>query len=178
MVSYPTTKSLLFIIWYGKDRLVLPESQKENNDLVDLLTTSFQKVILVENPEGRMEKQLELDTNRAWWQLHSVSSNTLGRFALELENFYRKAVQAKRHMSKERADDFAENIFGIVDSYRSSVDAKSSESISDKNNAIQTLIDKIKSNKIDRRYIMKDEVKKGIFSGIVGNQADRDQEGD
>lgn len=155
--------------------MVLPESQKENNDLVDLLTTSFQKVILVENPEGKMEKQLELDTKRAWWQLHSVASNTLGRFALELESFERKANQAKRHMSKERAEDFAENITGIVDAYRSTVDAKSSESLSDKNNAIQTLIDKIKSNKIDRRYIMKDEVGKSLVSGILGRDAEKDQ---
>lgn len=157
---------------------MIPESQKENNDLVDLLTTSFQKVVLVETPDHKLEKQLELDTNRAWWQLHSVASNTLGRFALELENFARKGLQARHHMSKERADDFKENIMGLVDSYRSSVDAKSSESLSDKNNAIQTLIDKIKSNKIDRRYIMKDEAKKGILSGIVGHQRERDQEGD
>lgn len=156
---------------------MIPESQKENNDLVDLLTTSFQKTVFIENPEGKMEKQLELDTKRAWWQLHSVSTNTLGRFAVELENFERKAVQAKRHMSKERADDFAENVMGIVDAYRSSVDAKSSEALSDKNNAIQTLIDKIKSNKVERRYVMKDEVGKSIFDGILGRDAEKDQGG-
>lgn len=131
---------------------------------------------MVETPEGKFEKQLELDTKRAWWQLHSVSSNTLGRFAFELENFERKASQAKRHMSKERAEDFAENIMGIVDAYRSTVDAKSSESLSDKNNAIATLIDKIKSNKQERRYVMKDEIKKSIFSGILGRDAEKDQE--
>ena len=157
-------------------KALIPESQKENNDLIDLLTTSFQKVILVENPEGKMEKQLELDTKRAWWQLHSVAANTLGRFALELENFERKAVQSKKHMSKERAIDFSENIMGIVDAYRSTVDAKSSEALSDKNNAIQTLIDKVKSNKIERRYVMKDEVGKSLFAGILGKDAEKDQE--
>lgn len=157
---------------------MIPESQKENNDLVDLLTTSFQKTVFVDTPDGKKEKQLELDTKRAWWQLHSVAANTLGRFALELEQFERKAVQAKNHMSSERAEDFAENILGIAESYRSSVDAKSSESISDKNNAIQTLIDKIKSNKIDRRYIVKDELKKGMISGIMGRDQERDQQGD
>ncbi len=130
---------------------------------------------MVENPEGRMEKQLELDTKRAWWQLHSVSSNTLGRFALELESFERKAAQAKKHMSKERAEDFAENIMGIVDAYRSTVDAKSSEALSDKNNAIQTLIDKIKSNKIERRYVMKDEMKKGMLDGLLGRDREKEE---
>ena len=154
---------------------MIPESQKENNDLVDLLTTSFQKVIMIENPEGKMEKQLELDTKRAWWQLHSVAANTLGRFALELENFERKAIQSKRHMSKERAEDFSENIMGIVDAYRSTVDAKSSEALSDKNNAIQTLIDKIKSNKIERRYVMKDELKKGMLDGLLGRDREKEE---
>lgn len=154
---------------------MIPESQKENNDLVDLLTTSFQKTVLVENPEGKLEKQLELDTKRAWWQLHSVAANTLGRFALELENFERKAIQAKRHMSKERAEDFAENIMGIVDAYRSTVDAKSSEALSDKNNAIQTLIDKIKSNKIERRYVMKDELEKGMLDGLLGRDREKEE---
>lgn len=157
---------------------MISETQKENNDLVDLLTTSFQKVIIVDTEDGKKEKQLELDTNRAWWQLHSVSTNTLGRFALELEQFARKARQAVNHMSKERAEDFAKNVEGIVDAYRSSVDAKSSESLSDKNNAIQTLIDKIKSNKIDRRYIVKDELKKGMLQGIMGRDQERDQQQD
>lgn len=157
---------------------VIPESQKENSDLIDLLTTSFQKIVTVEGEDGKPQKQLELETKRAWWQLHSVASNTLGRFALELENFERKALQAKYHMSKERADDFAENIMGIVDAYRSSVDAKSSESLSDKNNAIQTLIDKIKSNRAERRYIVKDEVKKGMLAGLMGRDQERDQASD
>lgn len=130
---------------------------------------------MVENPEGKLEKQLELDTKRAWWQLHSVASNTLGRFALELESFERKATQAKKHMSKERAEDFAENVMGIVDAYRSTVDAKSSEALSDKNNAIQTLIDKIKSNKIERRYVMKDEMKKGMLDGLLGRDREKEE---
>ena len=155
----------------------ITESQKENEDLVDLLTTSFSKKITIENPEGKAESVLEIDTKRAWWQLHSVSSNTLGRFAVELENFERKAIQAKRHMSKERAEDFAENILGIVDAYRSSVDAKSSEALSDKNNAIQTLIDKVKSNKIERRYVMKDEMKKGMLDGLLGRDREKEEQG-
>lgn len=157
---------------------MIPESQKENSDLIDLLTTSFQKIVVVEGEDGKPLKQLELETKRAWWQLHNVAANTLGRFALELENFERKAHQAKYHMSRERAEDFSENIMGIVDAYRSSVDAKSSESISDKNNAIQTLIDKVKSNRVERRYIVKDEVKKGIMSGILGRDQEKDQQAD
>ena len=157
---------------------MIPESQKETDDLIDLLRTSFQETVFMENAEGRKEKVLELNTKRAWWQLHNVASNTLGRFALELENFERKALQAKNHMSMERADDFAENILGVVASYRSSVDAKSSESISDKNNAVQTLIDKVKSNRIERRYVMKDEVKKGMISAVLGRDQERDQSRD
>ena len=157
---------------------MISDSQRDDQDLVELLKTSFQKPVIIKDENGRDVSALEMDTNRAWWQLHSVASNTLGRFALELEEFARKAVQAKRHMSRERAKDFSENILGIVESYRSTVDAKSSESISEKNNSIQTLMDKIKSNKIERRYVVKDEVKKGLFSGFVGRDQERDQNRD
>lgn len=158
--------------------MAIPESQKENDDLIDLLTTSFQKVVPVETIDGKTEKQLELDTKRARWQLHSVASNTLGRFALEAEQFARKADQARHHMSRERAQDFAENIAGIVDAYMYSIDAKSSESISDKNNAVQTLIDKIKSNKIEKRYVMKDEAKRALGEGWFGKRASDDTQYD
>lgn len=157
---------------------MIPESQKENNDLVDLLTTSFQKVIDLDGPSGKMEKQLIIDPKTAFYQLHSVSSNTFGRFVYELEQFDAKANQAKKHMSPERAESMAEDIRAITDAYRYSIDAKSSESLSDKNNAIPTLIDKIKSNKVERRYVMKDEVKKSILDGIRGKDVERDQSQD
>lgn len=157
---------------------LISESQKENNDLVDLLTTSFQDVVITEVEPGRFEKALELKPRRAWWQLHSVASTTLGRFAFELESFERKAEQARYHMSRERAEDFAKNVHGIVSVYMSSVDAKSSESLSDKNNAIQTLIDKIKSNNVTRRYVMKDELKNAGFAGLFGKNQAKDTEND
>lgn len=157
---------------------MIPESQKENNDLVDLLTTSFQKVEDFETDDGKPDKRLVIDPKTAWWQLHNVASNTLGRLALELEQFERKAEEAKHHMCTERAVVFGKQIQGIVDSYKYSIDAKSSESLSDKNNAIQTLTDKIKSNKIERRYVMKDEVKKSMWDGLVGKDRERDMERD
>ena len=154
--------------------LGIPEYAKENEDLIDLLKTSFQRLIILKNDMGTEERVLEIDTKRARWQLHNVAANTLGRFALEVEEFERKAKQAEYHMSMERAKNFAENIYGIADSYMYSIDAKSSESISDENNNIPTLTDKIKSNVVTRRYVAKDEAAKGIAKGWMGKDKERD----
>lgn len=155
----------------------VPEYAKENEELIDLLKMSFQRLIVVKHDTGEEERALEIDTKRARWQLHNVAANTLGRFALEVEEFERKAKQAKYHMSPERAENFAENVYGIADSYMYSIDAKSSESISDENNNIPTLTDKIKSNVVTKRYIAKEETKKALKEGWFGSNKDRDADG-
>lgn len=154
--------------------MAIPEYQKENEELIDLLKTSFQRLVVVQKETGEEERLLETDTKRARWQLHNVAATTLGRFALEVEEFERKARQARYHMSAERAENFAENIYGITDSYMYSLDAKSSESISDEHNNIATLMDKVKSNVVTRRYVAKDEAAKGIARGWMGKDKERD----
>lgn len=156
----------------------IPESQRENNDLVDLLTTSFQKVTEIKDQQGEVSRVLEIDPKIAWWGLHSIASNTVGRFAKELETFENRGVQAKKHMCKERAASYAEDIYGLVDAYRYSMDAKNSETLSDKNNAVPNLIDKIKSNRVERRYVLKDQAAKSMWSGIVGKDREKDQDAD
>lgn len=150
----------------------LPESQKENEDLVDLLITSYQSVEESEGPDGTKQKNLVLEPEIAYWQLHKVNSPRFARFVLKLKKFEAKAADCYNNMSHERADVMAKQILAIGKAYRRSIDAKSSESRVDMRNAQETLIDTLKQNKVTRSYVMKgDDVKNGALAGLFGKRA-------
>lgn len=155
----------------------IPETQQENTDLIALLTTSFQEIEEFEEA-GEMKKQLVLNPETAYWQLHKVNSNSFAKFVFELKELERRATDCFHNMSSERAVEMAKQLKDFGKSYRHSIDAKSSESVRDKNNNERTLIDILKSNKIERAYVVRDEVKKGMMSGFLGRDQERDQQRD
>ena len=69
-------------------------------------------------------------------------------------------------------------IYGIIESYKRSIDAKSSESRRDENNAQSTLIDKINRNKIEKIYSVKGEAKKSFMSGMLGRDGQAETQDD
>ena len=155
--------------------MVLPESQKENEDLVDLLITSYQYQEDQENPDGTISKINILDPEIPYWQLHKVNSPRFARFVLKLKKFEAKAADCFNNMSQERAEVMSKQIMAIGRAYRRSIDAKSSESRVDERNAQETLIDTLKSNKIQRSYVMRtDDIKSGFLNGVVGKKAEED----
>lgn len=143
------------------------------SDIIDLLDDGFQDVEIVEN-EGRIEKHLVLNTKRVWWNTRLVNSPTFGRMALELEMLQNKANQCLSNMSEPRASEMKQQIIDIVNAYRYSIDAKSSESRRDKNNTQSTLIDRLLHYRIEKQYTMKDETKKSLLSGFAGKDEDKD----
>lgn len=153
----------------------IPETQRENQDLIDLLSTAFQEATEQVDPNtGEMMPALKLNTKIAWYKLQSVSSNRFGRMALLVELFEGKAQEAFYNMSAPRAKVMSAQILNIVNAYKRSIDAKSSESILDKDNKNQTLIDKIKSNKVEKVYTVKDEAKNRGMLGFVGSKEERE----
>jgi len=81
-------------------------------------------------------------------------------------------------MYRARALVFAEQITEIVKSFKYSIDAKSSESIRDVNNTQSTLIDKINRNKIEKAYTIKGDAKKSFMDGLLGREAENEQQMD
>ena len=158
------------------DMMQIPESQKQHNDLIDIVVEASQNVEEITLEDGRTQKELVLDPEIIWWKTQIVNCPTFARFAFELKTFEHLAVQCYDNMSKKRADTIARQILAIVASFKRSIDAKSSESLRDKNNTQSTLIDKINKNKIERAYTLKGEAKKTFMDGIMGNDARRDRE--
>ncbi len=157
---------------------MIPQQNKEHNDLIDIIIEASQNIEDIETEEGKFTKQLILDPERIYWKTHIVNSPTFARFVYELKELEHLGIQCKNHMSWKRAEVLGKQIHNLVSSFKYSIDAKSSESLRDKNNTQSTLIDKINKNKIERAYTIKDDARKSIWQGLVGRDAERDAEQD
>lgn len=155
---------------------MIPDTGKTHTDLIDILIESSQTLEEVSNADGIKEKQLILDPEILWWKTGIINSPTFGRFAFELKELERQAEECFDNMPRDRAYEMAKDVLEIGKSYRRSIDAKSSESLRDKNNTQSTLIDKINKNKIEKLYTVKGEVKKGLMAGIIGRDEEKEEE--
>jgi len=158
--------------------MAIPESEKTHNDLIDIIIEGSQTIEEVEQADGKMAKQLVLDPEKIYWKTHIVNSPTFARLVFELKEFEHLAIQAFNFMYRARALVFAEQITEIVKSFKYSIDAKSSESIRDVNNTQSTLIDKINRNKIEKAYTIKGDAKKSFMDGLLGREAENEQQMD
>ena len=131
--------------------------------MIDVIMSAWQKTIGIEQKDGTITKEQYLDEDILWWKTGPIASPTFGRMAYVLKEWERKALSCLQNMCPERAQIYGQEIMEIANSYRRSIDAKSSESLRDKNNSMSTLIDKINKNKVERVYTMKDQMKKSLI---------------
>jgi len=154
----------------------IPESQKDHNDLIDILIEASQTIEEINTPDGKTEKQLLLNPEIIWWKTGIINAPTFGRFAFELKEWERQGPECFDNMYKDRAHEMSKDILAIGESYRRSIDAKSSESLRDKHNTQSTLIDKINKNKVEKAYTIKGEGRRSLMDGIIGRDQERDEE--
>ena len=156
----------------------LPDSSEKHNDLIDLIIQSAQKTVDINNGDGTISREMQMDADSLWWKTHTISSNNFGQLAFELKEFERMALTAHENMSPERAGQMAHDILEMSQSYRRAIDAKSSESLRDKNNSQSVLIDKVGRNRVEKVYTMKDQINKSLLKSFLGRDRDRDEEYD
>lgn len=155
---------------------MLPDTQKDHNDVIDLITTACNIIREVPQADGSVIYQPEIESEIVWWKTHLINSPYFGRFALVLKRLEFRANDASNHMTAARAGGIRKQIFGIIESYKRSIDAKSSESRRDENNAQSTLIDKINRNKVEKMYTVKGEAKKSFMAGMLGRDGQQEAE--
>lgn len=154
----------------------IPDTEKTHNDVIDLLTDSYQVVVEEPDEAGTPQKMLQLDPEIVWWQTHLINSNAFGRFAYEYKVFEGKARDCYNNMTKARADIISKQILEICNAYKRSIDAKSSETRIDKNNNTSNLIQTVSRNKQERYYNIKGEGKKTFIDGFLGRDAQQERE--
>jgi hypothetical protein len=156
----------------------VPDGQDKHNDLVDLIIQSSTKTVNVQSEDGTTYQEQQLDSDSLWWKTHSISSNQFGALAYELKEWERMSIQSRESMSPARANQISGDIMDIAQSFRRAIDAKSSESLRDKNNSQSVLLDKVGRNRVEKVYTMKDQVNKSLIAGFLGRDKDRDEEYD
>ena len=154
----------------------IPDTEQQRNDVIALLTDAAQKVEFEEQEDGKLKKVFALDVESIYWETRSVDSPSFARSTLELKNLESKADQCYFHMSKERADVISKQIKDIVANYRYSIDAKSSETRLDRNNAKPNLIDRLLRNRQEKIYNLKEQGGKSLLEGMGLKKAQRETE--
>ena len=143
---------------------------RKNQDIVDLITEAAQVKVQKIEPDGTITETLINDPEIIYWKTHIVNSTTFARFVFELKNFERLSKQAINNMSPDRARVLSQQIAEIVSSFRSSIDAKSSESLRNEKTTQSTLVDKLNRVRIEKSFSSKEDMKKGIFASLIGKK--------
>ena len=154
------------------------DGQEKHNDLIDLIIQASTKTVNIKNDDGAIYQEQQMDADSIWWKTHTISSNKFGALAFEIKEWERMAQQSHENMCEERANQISHDIMEISQSFRRSIDAKSSESLRDKNNSQSVLIDKVGRNRVEKVYTMKDQVNKSLINSFLGRDRERDEEYD
>jgi hypothetical protein len=157
---------------------MIPQSEPEHKDLVDVLIQSVQRVESIEQEDGTTAKSLVIDPKSLYYKTLIVASPHLARFVLELENFNNLSEQSQSFMSRTRSFALSKQIQELARAYMYSIDSKSSESIRENGSAQSTLIDKISRNKIERSYSVKGEKRRSFLDAMMGRDKEDDMDAD
>lgn len=152
-----------------------PSPDQTQKDLIDMLTEGAQKIEEITNEDGTISRILMVDPETIYWKTQIVNSPHFSRFVYELKNLQALGKMAKNHMSEERALVLKSQIDEIVLAYRYSIDAKSSETLRNKQNTQSNLIDKLNSVKIEKSFTMKDKVEKSMWQSLIGGETKQEE---
>ena len=152
---------------------MVPDTDKNNSDFIDLLTTACSKNEIKRDGNGRIITELQINTKELGYKLQMVSSNTYARFVFMKERLESLALDAYNYMEPERADVVSQQILRLVEAYGYSTDAKSSETLRDKNNSVSSLLHILNSKSTERKLTISEDVKKGGFAALFGGSQKR-----
>ncbi len=147
-----------------------PEFEVAHRDITAILKDGMQKKVYIDKADGTKELMQTVDERSAWWKTHHVASPRFGRMATILEHFLGIGEDTKNHLNIEWATVLKEQILNIGDHYMKGIDAKSSETMKDKNTSQTSLVDKYLKNKQERVVSLKDDAKRGMFEGMFGSK--------
>lgn len=150
---------------------MIPEQREQHEHVYNLIADGMKKRVPIYDSEGRFTGyEHVVDNKSARYKTGVVNSPHYAAFAKDVEDFLNLAETAKKFMTAERAEALAQDIYLEYGSYSYSIDAKSSETLRDKNNAQACLIDKGFRQKSERAITIKDEAKRSFMDAFTGKK--------
>ena len=138
-----------------------------HKDALDVILEASKKIEVYEL-EGEMKSVETKDFESLYWSTRNVASPHFSRFVLKLKDLENLGNQAHNHMMGGRAKVMKEGIDALVSGFKYSIDAKSSESVLNKNNKQSTLVDKFFQQKQEKVYSTEEKMKKGFMQSLIG----------
>ncbi len=154
---------------------MIPEDENRRNDVIDFLIDGMQDVTEKTLDDGTTEKVSTFNPEIAWFKGHIINQ-PFGRHALLIKRFEHLAKQCFNYMYHDRAVVMSSGILDIVDDYKRSIDAKSSEIYKDPQNTQSALVHILSRNKVERQYTLKGDAKRSMMDGIMGRDKNKDEE--
>ena len=137
-------------------------------DVISLIMASTNKIEYLESADGIPVRQEVSDPEVIYYMTRSVNNSRFNNFVFHFKQFEGMGDQCVHSMSIERARVIKEGIESLCASFKRSVDAKSSESVFDKNNRQKTFIDVLSSSKEERIVTVNSKDSKTIKEAIFG----------
>lgn len=156
--------------------MVLPDTERARNDVIDLLNDAAKKNVMVKNEHGIDEPKVVLDSDQIYWSTRNIDNPHFGAMAKELLKLENMRDEAFDHMTPERANVFYRQLTAICLVYRKSIDAKSSETRMDKMNSKSNLIDKLLKQKSERVLSIEDKAGSSLADAFKGKQKQNEVE--
>ena len=154
---------------------MLGEDEQKRNDAIDFLIDGMQDIIKVEQPDGSYKLETRFNPEIAWYKGHMINQ-PFGRCALYIKRLEHVAELAENFMFSGRALILKKGIMLIVEEYKRSIDAKSSETWRDKNNSQSALIHLLSRNKTERQITLKEDAKRSILDDWLGKDKNKEEE--
>ena len=153
-----------------------PDTGERHHDILDVLEQAATTREMVRLSDDQIEERERIDSDIIWWQAHAVNSTRFARMALMVVDWERLGQHARNHMPAERALVIEQQVMAISKAYRRSIDAKSSESKRDQNNAQATFLDRVARRRTEHVYTAGDAGGRGLRDAVFGRRQDADLE--
>ncbi len=146
------------------------DSPPERADFIEMLMDSCRIPVKRIDENGREIIQLELDTKKLNYKTQLVNYPSFGAFVKEKENLENLIFDVFNYTSPARAEQWSKIILRRVKMYDYSIDAKSSETLRDKNNSQSALTHILTRNKAERAITIEEATKHSIMDAIRGKE--------
>ena len=155
---------------------MLQQGPPKPNDAIDMIMQSVERLVTTKDENGQMVQTMVPDNWSLWWKTQMVNHPLFARLAYKVNRLINLANNLHHSMCAERAAVMKEQIMGQVMAILYSIDAKSSETIRDKDNSQTNLMFLMNRQHMEVTKTFKGDMKEAGRMGFLGGRDD-DQQG-
>ena len=156
---------------------MLQQGPPKPNDAIDMIMQSVERVVTSEDDNGQIVQTMVPDNWSLWWKTQMVNHPIFARLAYKVCKLENLARNLKYSMCAERAAVMETQIMGYVAAIKYSIDAKSSETIRDKDNSQTNLMFLMNRQHMEVTKTFKGDMKEAGRMGFLGGNDHDDRQG-